>query len=221
MSDQNLAAAVCTVLGSVGSIPMTGRDQFGNRAHSIDDIEEALRPLLAEAGLAILWTQPEPPSVISPAGSHLLWQVHLRARVIHAASGEAVELDWHDVGSSPMAASSFARKGLLKALFHVAGEEEPTAVEVPSRPAPAPRPVVHPRDEVPPPPEPEDAPPPPPAPSPNGLECVQCAARGIRSRKGYPAKYWPGKYGDVQCDGYDTVAEKYLNHRPPAVPRSA
>lgn len=50
--------------------------------------------------------------------------------------------------------------------------------------------------------------------------CEQCAALGGKSKKGYPAKFWPNEHiGGFQCDGI--VDGKYMNHQPAPPPGSA
>jgi hypothetical protein len=53
--------------------------------------------------------------------------------------------------------------------------------------------------------------------------CAQCAAAGIKSRKGYPARYWPNDRAasGFQCDGYDQATGRYQNHEPAAVTSAA
>lgn len=42
--------------------------------------------------------------------------------------------------------------------------------------------------------------------------CAECQTLGVKSKKGYPAKFWPKENGPDQCDGIDGSGG-YLNHR--------
>lgn len=43
-------------------------------------------------------------------------------------------------------------------------------------------------------------------------KCPECAALGVKSKKGYPAKFWPKENSPDQCDGIDGSGQ-YMNHR--------
>ena len=42
--------------------------------------------------------------------------------------------------------------------------------------------------------------------------CPECAALGLKSKKGYAPKFWPKEKGPDQCDGMDPTGQ-YMNHR--------
>ena len=43
-------------------------------------------------------------------------------------------------------------------------------------------------------------------------KCPECAALGLKSKKGYAPKFWPKENGPDQCDGLDGTGQ-YMNHR--------
>lgn len=43
-------------------------------------------------------------------------------------------------------------------------------------------------------------------------KCLECAALGLKSKKGYAPKFWPKENGPDQCDGIDGSGS-YMNHR--------
>lgn len=43
-------------------------------------------------------------------------------------------------------------------------------------------------------------------------KCSECAALGLKSKKGYMPKFWPKENGPDQCDGVDGTGQ-YMNHR--------
>jgi hypothetical protein len=43
-------------------------------------------------------------------------------------------------------------------------------------------------------------------------QCPECAALGLKSKKGYAPKFWPKENGPDQCDGLDGSGA-YMNHR--------
>jgi hypothetical protein len=114
----NLYQRLATVAKQVGSLAPSGHDQYGKTALSIYDVEEAVRKPLAEAGVITRW------SYVSLTPQDKLWIAHLRVTLTNADDREDwAEDDWIDVGSNPMAATSFARKGYYKALFHLDDKE--------------------------------------------------------------------------------------------------
>jgi hypothetical protein len=113
------------VMGELDGIHATGTNQFSATALSIGDVEGALRPLLSRAGIVIRFayaTDASGKARLDPIDKGL-WQAQLQAAV--SGGGEDFQEDWADIGGNPMAATSFARKGYLKALFHIteAGDE--------------------------------------------------------------------------------------------------
>jgi hypothetical protein len=114
---RNLYQKIATVQANLGDVEATGRSQYANSAISIGDVEHALRPLLADVGVVTRWQY-----VGLEQLDKALWRAHLR--VIVSDGETSFEDEWIDVGGNPMAATSFARKGYLKALFHLSEERD-------------------------------------------------------------------------------------------------
>jgi hypothetical protein len=115
---RNLHQRLIAVAKQIGSLAPSGKDQYGKVALSIYDVEEAVRKPLAEAGVITRW------SYISLEPQEKLWIAHLAVCLVNADDPADVQIDeWIDVGSNPMAATSFARKGYYKALFHLDDKE--------------------------------------------------------------------------------------------------
>jgi hypothetical protein len=111
---RNLHQRLAAVAKQVGSLAPSGKDQYGKEALSIYDVEEAVRAPLAEAGVITRW------SYVSLEPHEKLWIAHLRVILANTDDpDDSTEDQWIDVGSNPMAATSFARKGYYKALFHL------------------------------------------------------------------------------------------------------
>jgi hypothetical protein len=122
-------SAITAAVGPVEATSKTAATAGGKKAVGIEDVEEALGPLLALHGVVTEWTSSAPPERIQlPArdGTFDVWMVRLRVRLINADSPDDRMdwADWADIGSNPIAASSFARKAFYKALFHIAAAED-------------------------------------------------------------------------------------------------
>lgn len=110
---------IAWVTGQLDDVKASGKNQFAAKALSIGDVEGALRPLLAQAGIVTRWSYLELEQL-----EKALWKARLRVTV---SDGEDDFLDeWIDIGGNPMAATSFARKGYLKALFHITEADDET-----------------------------------------------------------------------------------------------
>ncbi len=104
---------------TVAPIDPTGTNQFSKPAMSIEDIENAIRPLLARAGVVTRW------SLVSDEhfkdGNQTLWKTLLHVTVYRDDDpSDCIDADWADVGTSPTAAHSFTVKGYYRRLFHLA-----------------------------------------------------------------------------------------------------
>jgi hypothetical protein len=134
---RTLHQRICAVSGALGPVERGSQNQYRKPAVGIDDLEEALGPLLAEHGIVTEWSYGRPPfspddqplrhlEMQGQDGTYGLWMAHLRCRLVNADDpADATDwADWWDIGSNPMAATSFARKGFLKAVFHVAAAED-------------------------------------------------------------------------------------------------
>lgn len=186
----------------------TGKTQQGKTVFSIGDVEAAVGPLFAHHGIVTRWSTVALDSYDQPTkeGSMRMWIAHLRVRVIDATSGESFEDEWIDVGTNPMAAASFVRKGYYKALLHLAEDADEGKADAPAsgggekataRASSAPRT---------------------PASAPRGdrtigpkLACERCQMAGYKNRKGYAATIWPDR---IDCDGVDPEGEPQRHQRP-------
>jgi hypothetical protein len=141
---KSLGERLSWITGQLAPIEATGHNRFSKAALSVEDVEDALRPLFAEAGVVALWSitgwesspdkeaawlvkfhvtlmraeenTPLPDVMILPKDSTLT--------AIPQTHTDRLEADWFDVGSSPMAAQSFAVKGFYRRLFHLASAED-------------------------------------------------------------------------------------------------
>jgi Topoisomerase DNA binding C4 zinc finger len=113
---RSLYGRLSAVQHGLGRIPPTGKNPFGGEALSIGDVEAAIRPLLVEHGVLTLWSY-----VSLTQLEKGMWMAHLKVRLQNADDEtDCHDDEWIDVGNNPMAATSFARKGYWKALFHIA-----------------------------------------------------------------------------------------------------
>lgn len=127
----NVYQRIAAVTTTVGEIERGSRNQYNRAAIGIEDVEEALAPVLASHGLVTAWRYISLDFLPDAArGNEQVWQAHLGVELINADDPEdRVTGEWIDIGSNPMAATSFARKGYYKATFHLAaeGDEGPPA----------------------------------------------------------------------------------------------
>jgi hypothetical protein len=129
---RNLYQRISAITAEVGRITATSKtaSTAGSKpAVGIDDVEEALGPLLASHGVVTEWSSAAAPERISlPArdGTFDVWMVRLKVRLVNADTPEDSTdwAEWADIGSNPIAGSSFARKAFYKALFHLAAAED-------------------------------------------------------------------------------------------------
>jgi hypothetical protein len=122
-------SAITQAIGPVEATSKTASTAGGKKAIGIDDVEEVLGPLLAEHGVVTEWSSAAAPERISlPArdGTFDVWMVRLKVRLVNADTPEDRTdwAEWADIGSNPIAGSSFARKAFYKALFHLAAAED-------------------------------------------------------------------------------------------------
>jgi hypothetical protein len=110
------------ITGQVAPIEATGHNRFSKAALSIEDVEDALRPLFAEAGVVALWSCT---GFETAPDKEAAWLCKFHV-VIYASNNplDKIEADWFDVGSSPMSAQSFAVKGFYRRLFHLASADD-------------------------------------------------------------------------------------------------
>lgn len=123
--EPKLGTRIAWITRELKAIVATGNNQFdqSKKALSIQDVEEALRPLLGEHGVVINW------SVKTAAQVDRLWRLDFHVTVFNAEDlDDKIEADWMDVGNSPSAAASFAVKGYYRRLFHLADEEDQQAI---------------------------------------------------------------------------------------------
>jgi hypothetical protein len=119
----NVGDRISSITAAVKPIVATGNNQFDRdkKALSVMDIEEALRPLLAEFGVVVNWSITNA-ALLEP---QKLWRLDFHVTVF--ASGDPddkLEAEWMDIGTSPSAAASFAVKGYYRRLFHLAEAED-------------------------------------------------------------------------------------------------
>lgn len=127
MTDQaqkrNLHQRIQAVQGEIGRVPATGKNQFKSPAVSIEDVENELRPHLARYGIITRWTFEE--NGLQALSDGKLWMVRLLIEVVNADDPTDSWTDrWYDIGTTPLAATSFAVKGYYKRLFHIASAED-------------------------------------------------------------------------------------------------
>lgn len=187
-------------------VKATGKTEQGGVAMSIADVERVIGDLCAKHGVVTRWTDVSLESYEQPTrnGSMRMWLRHMRVKVVNAdLPDEAFEDDWTDIGTNPMAAASFVRKGYYRALFHLADEadeakgvtpDEGGGQQVASGPA---TPRTAPQDG---------------RTKPLG-PCPDCAEEGITAASGKPAMYWPPRKAGhrPQCNGIQDGV--YLNHQ--------
>lgn len=119
---RTLHRRMCAITAALtGGVAATSKNQYKAPAVGIDDVEEALGPLLAEHGVVTEWGMGS-----KPERSDDGWMVHLRMRLVNADDkADATEwADWWETGSNVSAACSFGRKGAMKAPFHLAAKED-------------------------------------------------------------------------------------------------
>jgi hypothetical protein len=119
---KTLGERISWITGQVAPIEATGQNRFSKAAMSVEDVEDALRPLFAEAGVVALWscTGHE-----TSQDKEAAWLLNFRVAIYADDHPEdRIEADWFDVGSSPSAAESFAVKGFYRRLFHLASAED-------------------------------------------------------------------------------------------------
>lgn len=121
--------AITAEVGRVAATSKTASTAGGKKAIGIEDVEEALGPLMAAHGVFTEWREGGPPErIVLPAkeGTYDVWRVHMRVRLVNADNPELCTewADWWDIGSNPTAGSSFARKKAYKAYFHLAAAED-------------------------------------------------------------------------------------------------
>lgn len=129
---KTLRQRIQEVAGKVQKVEATGRNQLRAEAISIEDVEEAIGPLLADAGIITRWSDESLSSYREPtkSGEMTMWQVRQRVRVESADNPEDGFEDFaEDIGTNPAAAKSFARKAYYKALFHITGADEESPSE--------------------------------------------------------------------------------------------
>lgn len=199
------------LITSEAQVKATGKNEQGGLALSIADVERVIGELCGKHGVVTRWSlvsldsydQPLPSREVNGhmvERSMRMWLSHLRVKVINASlPDESFEDEWTDIGTNPMAASSFVRKGYYRSLFHLADEADEAkgvtlaeggtgaAALPPARSTgTGPRPLG---------------------------PCPECAEEGITAASGKPAAYWPPRHAGKppQCNGYrDGV---YMNHQ--------
>jgi hypothetical protein len=122
----NVHQRIAAVSAAVGEITKGSKTQQGKAAMGIQDVEEALGAVMAEHGLVTEW------SYIDVCirdewrrGNESVFQARLKIEVVNADNpGDRISAEWTDVGSNPMAATSFTRKGYYKSLFHLAEKDD-------------------------------------------------------------------------------------------------
>lgn len=126
-TERPLGVRLAEITGKVAPIVATGTNQFdrNKKAMSVQDVEEALRPLLAEAGVVTNWSVT---NALQLDSGQKLWQLNFHVTVYSSDdAADKIESDWMDVGTSPTAAASFAVKGYYRRLFHLADADDELA----------------------------------------------------------------------------------------------
>lgn len=128
MSDVSLGERLMAITADVGKIKATGKSPFNpsQKALSISDVENALRPLLIKHKVAIRFSTRELTRIERE------WKADVTAFVGNVPEeGEFFQADWADCGGTPAAAYSFARKSYLKQLFHIADTDDAPVAAAP------------------------------------------------------------------------------------------
>ena len=118
---RKLGERIAWITAKVGPIVATGNNQYDRdgKAMSIMDVEGALAPLFAEAGVVTNW------SVTTAALIDKVWRLDFHVTISASDNPQdKIEADWMDIGNSPSAARSFAVKGYYRCLFHLADAED-------------------------------------------------------------------------------------------------
>ncbi len=122
---RSLVERLLDITAAVPAIKATGKSPFSKEpALSIGDVEGALRPLLVKHGVLIRFRKTDLQKVERE------WVVGVTA-VVSDGTDELLD-DWGDCGSTPAAAYSFARKSYMKALFHIADDEDAPVTALPT-----------------------------------------------------------------------------------------
>jgi hypothetical protein len=119
MSEKNLTQRVVEAKKLI-NVAITGQNQYKKPAISIEDVEEAILGPMTEVGIATYWSCKEIQSI-----NNSLWQGTWQVRLENADNREDCYVgEMIDIGSTPAAAFSFARKAFYKSLFHLTGGNE-------------------------------------------------------------------------------------------------
>lgn len=118
---KNLYQRIAAVAAELKGLEVTGKNQYGVAALSIDDVESALAESFAKHGIATL------PKTLSLEWDGKLWIKEISLTFVNADIPEEREtVTAKDVGSNPAAADSFARKIIYKGLLHLPGDAPDT-----------------------------------------------------------------------------------------------
>ena len=180
-----LAERILAITAEMPPIKATGKSPFSKEpALSIEDVEDAVRPLLVKHGVLIRFktrnlirAEKEWVAEVTACVGDTQYESHGETY-----SGEpGFQDDWADCGSTPAAAYSFARKSYLKQLFHIAGEDDSQQPHGGNQSAVAPRAAA------------------------GAKECPFCAEMGyLNTRGGVSVYFQPTKgpnAGNMQCNG--------------------
>lgn len=146
----NLRQRILAIIKQVEGTKPTGKNAFQNKAYSVEDIENAIRGPLTQHGVIIRWSsanvQPVDQAMWGRGGP--LWMHQLLVTMENAESPEDCFTDYQtDIGNSPTAAESFAKKAYYKSLFHIA-EAGDDVIEESDHGNPAQKPVEQPRQQA-------------------------------------------------------------------------
>jgi hypothetical protein len=215
------------VFALYGALPKLAKDStnphFSSRYVSLTGMADVVAPLLSKHNF--VWITRPTISSTEPRRPVLAYSLEHKSGS-SVAFGEFPLPDLADpqkLGS----AITYARRYALAAVLGLVAEEDDDAnaaspprgkPQAAPKSAPAKRAEAFIRESF-----PDDggqAPQPAPAAKPKGekVPCQQCAAKGIKSAKGYPAVFWPAK---TTCDGAQGTRPdgkpNYVNHARPAV----
>lgn len=127
----NLRQRILAITAEVNEVKATSKDERGKRAIGIADVEDVVADAAVRHGVVFRWSNLTVEPIDEPkrdGSTYRLWMERLRITAENADDpDDHFEDEWVDVGTNPMASTSFARKGYYKSLFHITeeGDEHP------------------------------------------------------------------------------------------------
>lgn len=118
---KNVYQRILAVAAEITKVEPTGVNQYGKKAYSIVDIENAIRNHMVEHGLVTRWSC----ILAQPTPDGKGWQVRYAVKICNIDDPDDQFEDFaEDIGQNCSAARSFAIKGYWKSLFHIAEDND-------------------------------------------------------------------------------------------------